>query len=89
MIFSKEKWNGGKEISAYVPTSSSLSFQKMESSLSSAQQMFLLPLVESKLMHKIEDAYASQDTASDDPCICLLSPRGQWQTSPSGMISMR
>lgn len=66
MIFSKEKWNGGKEISAYVPTSSSLSFQKMESSLSSAQQMFLLPLVESKLMQKIEDTYASQDTASDD-----------------------
>ena len=66
MIFSKDKWNGGKEISAYVPTSSSLSFQKMESSLSSAQQMFLLPLVESKLMQKIEDTYASQDTASDD-----------------------
>lgn len=65
MIFSKEKWNNGKEISAFVPSSASLSFQKMESSLSGAQQMYLQPLVESTLMKKIEGIYANQETADE------------------------
>lgn len=63
MIFSKEKWNGAKEISVFVPASASLSFSKMEAPLSDAQQMFLLPLVESSLMERIEKIYAGQETA--------------------------
>lgn len=65
MIFSKEKWNNGKEISAFVPSSASLSFQKMESSLSSVQQMFLQPLVESTLMKRIENIYGNMDSADE------------------------
>lgn len=65
MIFSKEKWNNGKEISAFVPSSASLSFQKMESSLSSVQQMFLQPLVESTLMKRIENIYDNMDSADE------------------------
>lgn len=61
MIFSKDKWNGGKEIGAYVPVSASLSFQKMEASLSSAASMFVLPMTGRALMERIEAVYAAEE----------------------------
>ena len=63
MLFSKAKWNNGKEIGAYVPTSASLSYEKMESSLQSAEDLFLTPLLGSTMMEVIEGIY---DTESDE-----------------------
>ena len=88
MIFSKEKWSNGKEISAFVPSSASLSFQKMESSLSSVQQMFLQPLIESTLMKRIENIYGNMDSADEKSRQLLRLHKEQWQTLPSGMTLM-
>ena len=60
MLFSQNKWNNGKEIGAYVPTSASLSFAKMESSLQSAEDLFLTPLLGSGMMTTLETIYGKQ-----------------------------
>lgn len=63
MLFSKEKWNNGKEMGAYVPTSASLSFEKVESSLQSADDLFLTPLLGDGLMAAIEAIYGKEDAS--------------------------
>ena len=63
MLFSKEKWNNGKEMGAYVPTSASLSFEKVESSLQSADDLFLTPLLGDGLMAAIETIYGKEDAS--------------------------
>ena len=63
MLFSKEKWNNGKEMGAYVPTSASLSFEKVESSLQSADDLFLAPLLGDGLMAAIEAIYGKEDAS--------------------------
>lgn len=60
MLFSQNKWNNGKEIGAYVPTSASLSFAKMESSLQSAEDLFLVPILGTDLMATLEEIYGKQ-----------------------------
>lgn len=60
MLFSSEKWNSGKEIGAYVPTSASLSFAKMESSLQSTEDLFLKPLLGSQMMDALQAIYAKE-----------------------------
>lgn len=57
MIFSRDNWDNGKEIGQYVPASASLSFEKMESSLSNVQELFLIPLLGDDMMEAIEDIY--------------------------------
>jgi hypothetical protein len=61
MIFSKAKWNNGKEIGKYVPTSASLGFDKMESSLESASDLFLLPLLGNDMMTELEFIYSTAE----------------------------
>lgn len=63
MLFSKEKWNNGKEMGSYVPTSASLSFEKVESSLQSADDLFLTPLLGDGLMAAIETIYSKEDAS--------------------------
>lgn len=57
MIFSRDNWDNGKEIGQYVPASASLSFEKMESSLSNVQELFLIPLLGDDMMDAIEGIY--------------------------------
>ena len=57
MIFSHDNWDNGREIGRYVPTSASLSFEKMQSSLSNVQELFLIPLLGDDMMETIEDIY--------------------------------
>lgn len=71
MLFSSEKWNSGKEIGAYVPTSASLSFAKMESSLQSAEDLFLKPLLGSQMMAALQAIY-DKDVDSRTPKEKLL-----------------
>ena len=54
MLFSKEKWDNGKQISPFVPVSSSLSFQKMQAPLDGAEQQFLRPLVGDAMTDRIQ-----------------------------------
>ena len=63
MLFSKEKWNNGKEISAYVPASASLSFAKVKSSLQSAEDLFLAPLLGTAMIARTEAVYAKSEAA--------------------------
>ncbi len=63
MLFSKDKWNNGKEISAYVPASASLSFAKVESSLQSAEDLFLAPLLGTAMIARTEAVYAKSEAA--------------------------
>lgn len=53
MIYSKEYWDDGLTVGKYIPVSSSLSFEKMEGSLQSAEDAFLLPLFGTELMDDI------------------------------------
>lgn len=62
MIFSKSKWNSGKEIGKFVPTSASLSFDKMESSLQSASDLFLLPLLGADMMTDLDTIYDKESS---------------------------
>lgn len=66
MLFSKEKWNNGKEMGAYVPTSASLSFEKIESSLQSAEDLFLTPLLGNDMMEALEDIYSTTSERSEE-----------------------
>lgn len=61
MIFSRDNWDNGREIGQYVPTSASLSFGKMQSSLSNVQEMFLVPLLGDAMMEDIEDIYQRKE----------------------------
>jgi hypothetical protein len=57
MIFSKEKWNNSEEISAFIPSSASLGYDKMKSSLQSAETMFITKLIGEELTNKIDLFY--------------------------------
>lgn len=65
MLFSSFKWNNGKEISPYVPASASLSFDKVEHALGSAENMFLLTLLGRQMLARLQRIYdgrGSSDT---------------------------
>lgn len=60
MLFTQAKWDNGKQISPFVPVSSSLSFQKMQSSFESVEQQYVLPLLGEAMMQRLQ-------TVSDNP----------------------
>lgn len=66
MLFSSFKWNNGKEISPYVPASASLSFEKMEHALGSAENMFLLPLLGRQMLARLQRIYDGRGSAVSD-----------------------
>ncbi len=78
MIFSRDNWDNGREIGQYVPTSSSLSFEKMESSLSNVQELFLIPLLGDDMMETIEDIYSRvemDDLTAEETKLLRLAQR--------------
>lgn len=79
MLFSKEKWNNGKEMGAYVPTSASLSFEKVESSLQSAEDLFLTPLLGNDLMARIETIYVKEEAqrSGEEQQLLTLAQRAE------------
>lgn len=57
MLFSQSKWNNAAEISPYVPASASLSFQKVEHALASAESIFLHHLLGSAMLARLQRIY--------------------------------
>ena len=53
MLFSQSKWDNGKQMSPFVPVSASLSWQKMQAPIESAEQQFLLPLLGEQMMQRL------------------------------------
>ena len=74
MIFSEDKWMKGSEQDAYVPVCASLSFSKVASSLSNAQEMFLNPILGDSLTDEMEQAY---ETGTTDAAMCNLIKMSQ------------
>lgn len=54
MLFSQSKWDNGRQMSPFVPVSSSLSFAKMQAPLESVEQQFLLPLLGEQMMQRLQ-----------------------------------
>lgn len=53
MLFSQSKWDNGKQMSPFVPVSASLSWQKMQAPIESAEQQFLMPLLGEQMMQRL------------------------------------
>ncbi len=66
MFFSSTKWNNGQEMNDIIPVSSALSFEKVESSLATADELYLLPVFGSALMATLEAIYAQETLSSDE-----------------------
>ena len=60
MIFSATKWDDALELKRFIPVSSALSFEKMESSLSDAYSMFLAPLLGQGVIDVLEEIYTKR-----------------------------
>lgn len=68
MIFSEVKWNKGKEISAFVKVSAALSFDKLETPLRNAFNLFIVPLLGDEMVARLIDIYQNRvpaETASE------------------------
>lgn len=57
MLFSEEKWNDAAELNQFIPVSSALSFETMESSFRDAETLFILPVFGVLLMNRVQKAY--------------------------------
>ena len=57
MVFSKEKWNNAAELNQFIPVSSALYFESVQSSLDDAWRLFVLPLLGDALAEEIEAYY--------------------------------
>lgn len=64
MLFSRNFWEENEEMNRIIPVSSALSFERVESSLRDAEEMFLVPVLGEKLMAKVAEIYASASVAS-------------------------
>lgn len=58
MFFSTEKWNNGREMNDVIPVSSALSFEKVQSSLKAADELYLTPVFGTALMATFEAIYS-------------------------------
>lgn len=59
MIFSDGKWNNAKEIKQFIQLSSSISFEKMETPLSNAFRLFIVPMLGDKMVNVLIEIYNS------------------------------
>ena len=78
MFFSSNTWNNGQEMNAIIPVSSALSFDKVQSSLQAADDLYLTPLFGPTLMDTLEAIYTAAATvpggsaAGDVPLLLRL-----------------
>lgn len=61
MFFSKNLWKTTDNVNKIIPVSAALSFEKIESALISADEIYLKPLLGSKLVAKAEAIYESDE----------------------------
>lgn len=57
MIFSETKWNNGAEMREFVKINQAVSFRNMETPLRNAFQLFLVPLLGTKMIDFLVDIY--------------------------------
>lgn len=73
MFFSSEKWNNGREMDAIIPVSSAMSYEKIRSSLMTADELYLTPVFGDTLMATFEGIYAKEEkTASETTLLRVL-----------------
>lgn len=65
MLFSQNFWEESEEMNRIIPVSSALSFERVESSLRDAEDMFLVPVLGQELMDKVNETYASVNISGD------------------------
>lgn len=61
MFFSKELWKTTDYVNKIIPVSAALSFEKLESALLSADEIYLVPLLGSELVTLAETIYAADE----------------------------
>ena len=57
MIFSEQKWNGGKELRQFVKTSATVSFSTFQTPLRNAFEMFIRPLLGESMTNELIEIY--------------------------------
>ena len=72
MFFSTTKWNNGKEMNSIIPVSSALSFEKVQSSLQAADDLYLIPVFGTTLMASIEGIYAKEEKSQQETILLRL-----------------
>ena len=75
MIFSLKKWDEADEIRKFIPVSSALSFEKMESSLNDAFDLFYRPLFGDALSERVIAIYDSESPSEQEKKILEESQR--------------
>ncbi len=72
MFFSSKNWNNGKQMDDIIPVSAALSFDKMRSSLKTADDLYLSPLIGDALMTTLEGLCDNETTDNERHLIRLL-----------------
>jgi hypothetical protein len=75
MIFSKEKWNESQEIKQYIVVSKAISFEKMESPLRNAFDLFLVPLLGESMTERLQEIYNSENRSEKEEKLLCLAQR--------------
>ena len=75
MIFSFKKWDEADEIRKFIPVSSGLSFENMESSLNDAFNLFYRPLFGDELSERVIAIYESESPSEQGKKILEESQR--------------
>jgi hypothetical protein len=75
MIFSKEKWNEAQEIKQYIAVSKAISFEKMESPLRNAFELFLVSLLGESMTERLQEIYDSENREEKEEKLLCLAQR--------------
>ncbi|KAA6336228.1 hypothetical protein EZS27_015614 [termite gut metagenome] len=75
MIFSKEKWNESGEIKQYIAVSKAISFEKMESPLRNAFDLFLVSLLGESMTNRLQEIYDSENRSEREEKLLFLAQR--------------
>jgi len=90
MFFSSHNWDNGREMNSIIPVSSALSFEKVQSSLQAADDLYLTPLFGSTLMATLEALYTASVTVPESPVtVPEGSPEGTEHTASSPSLLLR
>lgn len=75
MVFSKDKWSDSDELNQFIPVSAALSFEKVESSLNDAWQLFIVPLLGEELAAEVVLFYQAEEPTELQKKVLLLCQR--------------
>lgn len=71
MFFSFNKWNDAAELNQFIPVSSALSFERMESSFRDAEDLFLRPVFGDNLLARLQKLYDEDEEYKDEELLLL------------------